>query len=116
MDLIDAYYVDYDLLNYAQDHTIFVMPSALGRRHKLDGPYDLNILPFLPTITAAIHAIDTIVLAPPALAALVQSGPGAYHMALNHLRASYLYGLLVKENATGTAIVEDLLGWPYEPQ
>ncbi len=29
-NLIDAYYVDYDLLNYAQDHTIFVMPSALS--------------------------------------------------------------------------------------
>ncbi|MFC1759678.1 hypothetical protein ACFL2H_13075, partial [Planctomycetota bacterium] len=41
--MIDAYYMDWDILTLAQDNSPGFMPSAIGERHPLDGPYDADI-------------------------------------------------------------------------
>ncbi len=37
---ITARYMDYDALSLLQDYSIIPMPSAIGYRLEMDGPYD----------------------------------------------------------------------------
>jgi hypothetical protein len=79
---IQAYYVHWDMLSLLQDRTAFVLPSALGYRVPLDGPYDTEL--------TLIHVVEFF------------SGPfqpvveigGAYFLAASHLHPAILYGLL----------------------
>jgi hypothetical protein len=112
LDLVTAYWVDWDFLSNFQDrYGLFVNP-ALGDRKKLDGPYDFA----LGTIQAIDVAFDTTAVAPVAgtlvklgvdLAAKVGTG---YLMIRAHSMDSVLYGLLVTENVVSAN--RDLLGYP----
>lgn len=110
--IIDAYYVDYDLLSYAQDITPVLMPSALGWRTGMDGPYDAVITPHLIQLSLLISLYISTEIPIFGAGAAVMGGVAAPYMAICHFRTTYLYGLLVVEDSTG-GIEEDLLGLPY---
>ncbi len=106
--LIDAYYVDWDLLSYLQDNLesdpVDPMASAMGIRRKMDGPFDTDVTLFLLNAITEYFASDI-----DPIRTIFNSLP-LWPMVSSHYRGSYLYGLLVKENSFGT-IVEDLLGY-----
>ncbi|NOZ41038.1 MAG: hypothetical protein GXP24_12560 [Planctomycetes bacterium] len=95
---INAYYVDWDGLSFAQDNLPF-MPSALGTRIPMDGPHDFDVAAGIllgSLLNVPAVGVGTLVVG----SALVEA----------HKIPSVLYGLLVDE-ATDT----DLLGLGEEP-
>ena len=109
--LIDAYFIDWDLLSYAQDHLLSFsmvdpMISALGTRRKLDGPFDSEIVAPL----SLCEHISVVWAQSSDPVSGIMAIVGIQPLIKCHFRASYLYGLLVRENAFGD-IVEDLLGF-----
>ena len=118
-DLIDAYYVDWDILSYLQDNLGITtwpmgqlfdpMASARGRRHEMDGPFDSRIT------TGQLVAILELFLGDPWVPirtkiANMWSYAGVNTMVMSHNRGVYMYGMLVKENWRGI-VIEDLLGY-----
>ena len=96
---IQAYYVDWDILSFAQDFLPLVR-SAIGHRsasHKMDGPYDpiidgeiINPFDFDIQEFATDVLTDTL------------------FMLSSHPRPAYLYGLL---SETNTATGDDIFGY-----
>ena len=86
--LVDAYYLDWDILSYMQDQ-IPIMQSAIGTRHLMDGPLDfeINTALFVGAVTAN----------PLGWAAAM----GSAHplMGLAHTTPYYQYGLMVNETS-----------------
>lgn len=81
---IKAYYIDWDILSFVQDHfsvtingTVIDPPSAIGYRQVMDGPYD--------TVLTINELLDII---------LVEELVEVYFMVLSHLNPAVLYGLL----------------------
>jgi len=113
-NLIDAYYIDWDILSYLQDNLtlplgIDPMASALGRRHKMDGPFDSRIT------QGQLDAILLLFFGDPWVPirtkiANMWSYSGVNTMLICHNRGVYMYGLLVEENWRGV-VIEDLLGY-----
>jgi len=80
------------------------MSDALGRRIKRDGPFDQEVT------TAAISLIVAVAVPGLNSSAPLYAIQGIWPLVKSHYRGSYLYGLLVSENAFGT-IVLDILGF-----
>ncbi len=101
--LVNAYYVDWDLLSFLQDLNVGTMSDAFGRRIKLDGPFDSEV---------GTETIATILCMAPVLTYYGEMlvVPGIQPLIKSHYRSSYLYGLLVAENQLGTIVV-DILGY-----
>lgn len=90
--LIDAYYLDWDILSFAQDYSPFFIPSALGKRYKMDGPVDAQ----MAGVGAGFLASKLI---PGAGWVNIASelGKSGYYMGLCHKTLYYQYGLMVDE-------------------
>jgi len=106
---IRAYYIDWDLLSFAQDHLNFVVsgvgidvPSASGIRQELDGPYDNSGIDEINPLELLGFLIG------PRVGLGLAVGSRAWLMAQSHLNTHVLYGILVDE---GAGI--DLLGKPF---
>ena len=95
--LINAYFVDWDLLSFVQDHSPLV--NALGTRIEMDGPFDQTLL-IDGALVAGAYASGQ-VWATPFISALT-----LYTMTEAHFNTTVLYGLLVDEGAD-----TDLLGY-----
>ena len=109
---ITAHYVDWDVLSFVQDHSLGVMPTAIGFRVKYDGPYDVAVGVLSP-IAAALEAAALVVSIPggPVAGAVTAAAGlafGAWPLVQSHLHPAILYGLLVDES-TGL----DLLGYEF---
>ncbi len=94
---IDAYYVDWDLLSFAQDMA-YVIPgiggevsAALGRRHILDGPYDAAL-----TISSVTIILGTILPGGPFIQALGGAGVLNY-MVQAHSMDTMMWSILGEE-------------------
>jgi hypothetical protein len=81
--LIDAHYVDWDVLSFVQDESIVFLPSALGSRHEMDGPYDLEL-----------SAMLLLFAVPPPYGVMLGVGGGGYLMLKSHLADTAIYALL----------------------
>lgn len=99
--LVDAFYIDWDLLSLVQDVTYGIAPSAYGNRHELDGPYDLEVFGAGAVLIIGAYTGLTWV----GLAGLLGDVGSA---GLSHRMDVVLYGLLVNED-TGA----DMLGYEY---
>jgi len=87
--LIDAYYLDYDILSFVQDYT--PLQDAIGHRFEMDGPLDLEVT--LLSIALAAELASGVGWA----AVLANGGQVMYYMGLAHTTQYYLYGLMVNE-------------------
>src|SRR5690606_15670394 len=87
--LIDAYFLDYDLLSFVQDST--PLQDAIGKRIEMDGPLDLK-LGILGSVLATQLASGA-----SWLTASVTLGKLGYYMGLCHVTHYYHYGLMVDE-------------------
>ena len=108
--LIDAYYVDWDLLSYIQDHSFYLAASAAGERHLMDGPFDAEINQAVLEAIARI-AVGAVTGGPVGVGLALIAINGIQPMIRAHYRSSYLYRLLVTENPVGT-VVQNILGYP----
>ena len=103
--LVTAYYLDWDILSYAQDHSGDLMQSAIGTRMPMDGPVDTEVAGY-----AAISFV------PVPGSWLVSLGGAAGTMGFAHTTKYYLYGLMVLEASTVSgldgAIIWDIQGEP----
>jgi hypothetical protein len=86
--LVDAYFVDWDILSWLQDNAFGLMTSAIGERHELDGPVDLEV---------ALNGLATVIGTNPLLWK-VTLGTLFYEMALCHKMHYVHYGLLFNES------------------
>ena len=135
--LVDAYWVDYDILTYIQDNIVLNFgflsydpaASAFGIRHKMDSSYD-NVVDAIDIqlLHMALDNAATLALLGGAVAgnpstwlSVMLTGLAAWKasplvldtynaMMWCHYRSNYLYGLLVTEGFFGS-IEEDLLGY-----
>ena len=87
--LIDAYFLDYDILSFVQDST--PLQDAIGKRIRMDGPLDVKV--------GYLAAILTTQLASGVgwLTASANMGALGYLMGLCHVTHYYHYGLMVDE-------------------
>lgn len=90
--LIDAYFLDYDILSFVQDYT--PLQNAIGKRIEMDGPLDLKV-GYLAAVLAPQFASGA-----GWLTVSASLGNLAYLMGLCHVTHYYHYGLMVAE-ATG---------------
>ncbi len=89
--LIDAYYVDCDLLSFVQDRT--PLPSAIGNRVLLTGPLEPNVRLLIWTLGAELLPTGDW------LAFLVTLGPLVDDMVECHKMDAVFYGLMVNKSA-----------------
>lgn len=109
--LVDAYYLDWDILSFLQDNVFWQVPiieamapdllatfdptintlmvPAIGLRIEMDGPLDMEIAATTPLLPAFLVAPSP--LTAPALAAFALMG-------LSHTTDYYQYGLMVNAN------------------
>ncbi|KLU03234.1 Phospholipase A1 [Rhodopirellula islandica] len=88
--LIQAYYLDFDLLSFVQDNT--PLQNAIGERHLMDGPIDLEVAIQTGILTAQLVSgvgWGTIFL---------NMGKLGYKMGIAHTTLYYQYGLMFDEN------------------
>ena len=90
--LIDAYFLDYDLLSFVQDST--PLQNAIGKRIKMDGPLDLKVGFYGVGLSVQLASGAGWAIASASLGVL------SYLMGLCHVTHYYHYGLMVDE-ATG---------------
>ena len=101
--LIDAYYVDYDLLSAIQDNT--PLPNAIGNRIPMDSQHDLDMALAAASIFFAFYSGSP-------WSSLAGAVSGFATMAECHRTPQIFYGLLVQEDAWGY-IIKDTWGY-YE--
>lgn len=102
-ELVTAYNLDWDILNFLQDKLPVMLP-AIGDRNELDGPYDIEIW------TLDLIRWETITN-PASIKALIRALPD--EMLDSHSMDQLLYGLLVDEGITAL-FTEDLLGYEFD--
>ncbi len=105
--LIDAYYLDWDIISFIQDYT--PLQDAIGRRIKMDGPVDLKMA---TSGVVALAAYFLTALSDGLLWPVVAEGAGAagVWMGLAHTTEYYHYGLMVKEDGYG-GVKWDIYGY-----
>lgn len=116
-NIIQAHYMDWDILNLLQDNRVAVLsaltgpvspaviyagtlPGALGERIEHDGPFDTQLATF------DLYEI----LSNPSLASLFDILPN--ELVISHYMNTMLYGLLVEESITGE-VISDHLGYDF---
>jgi|GEM_PF-1838380 len=87
--LINAHYLDFDLLSFVQDKT--PLQNAIGLRIEMDGPIDLEIAIGATFLTVKLASGTGW------MATFASLGYLGYKMGLAHTTHYYLYGLLVNE-------------------
>jgi hypothetical protein len=107
--LIDAYFLDWDLLSLVQDVT--PLPDAVGKRWEMEGPVDseLSGTPLVGIVSIIVTAFTGGQGWPTVAATLGYAG---VVMGMAHTSAYYQYGLMVREGAFG-GIEWDIYGYTF---
>ncbi len=88
-NFIKAYYLDWDILSFAQDHS--PMQDAIGSRIEMDGPLDLEMAQYtVSTLVGLLSGAGWLSIA-------ASLGRAGYTMGLAHMTVYYHYGLMVDE-------------------
>ncbi|WP_146405989.1 lipase family protein [Allorhodopirellula heiligendammensis] len=91
--LIDAYYLDWDILSFVQDYSPAVIPSAIGRRYKMDGPVDAQLAG-----VGIVFLASKLIPGAGWVNVASELGASAYYMGLSHTTLYYQHGLMVDES------------------
>jgi hypothetical protein len=93
-ELIDAYYLDWDILSTVQD-SIWSLQDAIGYRQIMDGPLDFQII--VSPVNIAGQLIDGLASGSGWLSVFTSLGATGVLMGKCHTTYYYHYGLMVDE-------------------